>query len=124
MLIDRELTEKILKCAFTVHTELGPGLLEKTYEECLYYELKDNGLFAERQKELPLTYKGIRIDSGYKVDLLVENKVILELKTVEQLSNIHIAQLLTYLKLSKCKIGYLINFNVVSLKHGIRRYIL
>lgn len=124
MLIDRELTDKILKCAFTVHTELGPGLLEKTYEECLFYELQKVGLFVEKQKEIPLLYKDIKIDTGYKVDLLVENKVILELKTVEHISNVHVAQLLTYLKLSRCKIGYLINFNVVSLKHGITRYVL
>ncbi len=124
MLIDRELTGKILKCAFTVHTELGPGLLEKTYEECLFYELQKIGLFVEKQKDIPLIYKEIRIDKGYRVDLLVENKVILELKAIEQISNVHIAQLLTYLRLSKCKIGYLINFNVVSLKHGITRYIL
>jgi hypothetical protein len=124
MLIDRELTNKILKCAFTVHTELGPGLLEKTYEECLFYELQNIGLWVEKQKVLPLLYKEIEIETGYKLDLLVENKIILELKTVEHISNVHIAQLLSYLKLSKCKIGYLINFNVVSLKHGINRYIL
>lgn len=124
MLIERELTDKILKCAFTVHTELGPGLLERTYEECLFYELREANLFVERQKELPLFYKDIKIDVGYKLDLLVENKVIIELKSVEQFSNVHIAQLLTYLKLSQCKIGYLMNFNAVSLKHGIQRYVL
>ena len=123
MLLDEILTEKILSCAYTVHSTLGPGLLEKTYEECLFYELKQNGFVVEKQKEIPLKYKGIWIDVGYRIDLLVEGRIILELKTVEDLMPIHTAQLLTYLKLTECKIGYLINFNVRSLKSGIKRYI-
>ncbi|WP_185153908.1 GxxExxY protein [Dysgonomonas sp. ZJ279] len=124
MFIEKELTEKILACAYSVHTELGPGLLEKTYETCLYHELRQSGLFAEKQVELPVAYKGIEIDAGYRLDLLVENKIILELKSVEELTDIHTAQLLTYLKLSGCKIGYLMNFNVRSLKLGIKRFIM
>ena len=124
MLLDEILTEKILSCAYTVHSELGPGLLEKVYEECLYYELKQNGFVVEKQKEIPLKYKEIWIDVGYRLDLLVENRIILELKTVEDLMPVHTAQLLTYLKLTKCQIGYLINFNVRSLKSGIKRYII
>lgn len=124
MFYEKELTAKILKCAYSVHTELGPGLLEKTYEACLFYELQENGLYVEKQVELPVCYKGIDIDAGYRIDLFVENKVILELKSVEELKDIHTAQLLTYLKLAECGIGYLINFNVKSLKDGIKRYVL
>ncbi|NDV68461.1 GxxExxY protein [Dysgonomonas sp. 25] len=123
MLIEKDLTQKILSCAYTVHSELGPGLLEKTYEECLRYELFQSGLFVEQQKELPLVYKNVSIDAAYRIDLLIENKVIIELKSVEQLTDVHTAQLLTYLKLSDCKIGFLMNFNVPSLKNGIKRYI-
>lgn len=124
MLLERNLTEKILSCAYTVHSELGPGLLEKTYQECLFYELIKSGLFVEKQKELPLKYKGVEIDIAYRLDLLVETKVILELKSVEQLTDVHTAQILTYLKLSGCRIGFLMNFNVQLLKQGIKRFIL
>jgi len=123
MLTDEFLTGKILGCAYTVHTELGPGLLEKTYEECLYYELKQAGFVVEKQKEIPLKYKEIWIDVGYRLDLLVEERIILELKAVENLNPVFIAQILTYLKLTGCSIGFLINFNVKSLKDGIRRFI-
>ena len=119
-----ELTSKILECAYTVHTALGPGLLENAYEECLFYELQQTGLKVERQKALPLVYKDIKLDAGYRVDLLVENEVVIELKSVEVINDVHIAQLLTYLKLSECKIGLLINFNVKSLKTGIKRFIM
>ena len=124
MLLEENLTRKILSCAYNVHSELEPGLLEKTYEECLFYELQENGLFVEKQKELPLIYKNTAIDVAYRIDLLVENKVVLELKAVEAFTDVHTAQLLTYLKLSGCRIGFLINFNVASLKQGIKRYIL
>ncbi len=124
MFIERELTEKILRCAYTVHTELGPGLLESAYEACLFYELQQNGLIVERQVELPVEYKGIEIEAGYRIDLLIEDKVILELKAVEEFKDIHTAQLLTYLKLAECKIGYLINFNVKSLRTGIKRFVM
>jgi GxxExxY protein len=119
-----ELTAKILKCAYTVHTELGAGLLESAYEECLFYELKQNGLRVEKQKALPLIYKEVKLEAGYRIDLLVENKVVVELKSVVALNDVHVAQVLTYLKLSSCKVGLLLNFNVRSLKNGIKRLIL
>lgn len=119
-----KLTSKILKCAYTVHTALGPGLLESAYEECLFYELQQAGLKVEKQKALPLVYKEVKLDAGYRLDLLVENKVVIELKSVEALNDVHTAQVLTYLKLSKCKIGLLMNFNVKSLKLGIKRLIM
>lgn len=113
----------ILDCAFQVHTELGPGLFESTYEACLFYELQKAGLKVERQKSLPLIYKEIKFDAGYRIDLLVEDLIVVELKSVEELSDIHLAQVLTYLKLSKCKLGLLVNFNVKYLKNGIKRVI-
>ncbi|HEY3372582.1 MAG TPA: GxxExxY protein [Prolixibacteraceae bacterium] len=116
-----QLTEQILKCAFTIHSSLGPGLLESAYEACLYYELQQAGLKVERQKLLPLVYKEIRLDAGYRMDLLVEDRVVIEIKSIEAFTDVHIAQVLTYLKLSGCKIGLLLNFNVSSLKNGIKR---
>lgn len=113
----------ILDCAFKVHTALGPGLLESAYEECLYYEIKKSGLNVEKQKALPLIYEEIKLDAGYRVDLLVEDKIVIELKSVEALADIHLAQILTYLKLSNCKLGLLVNFNVKHLKDGIKRVI-
>ncbi len=115
------LTELILKCAYSVHSALGPGLLESAYEECLYYELKQSGLKVEKQKSLPLVYKEVKLDAGYRMDLLVENSVVVEIKSIEAFTDVHIAQVLTYLKLSGCKIGLLLNFNVASLKNGIKR---
>ncbi|MDQ6985277.1 MAG: GxxExxY protein [Candidatus Dojkabacteria bacterium] len=120
----KDLTNLILKAAFNVHTYLGPGLLESTYEACLFYELRALDLNVESQTALPVIYKNVKLDCGYRLDLVVEDKVIIELKAVESLSDIHTAQLLTYLKLSGKRIGYLMNFNVVSLKTGIRRYAL
>jgi GxxExxY protein len=117
------LTEKILGCAYSVHTALGPGLLESAYEECLYYELQQAKLKVEKQKPLPLVYKEVKLDAGYRIDLLIENTVVIEIKSVEALNEVHAAQLLTYLKLSGTKIGLLINFNVSSLKNGIKRFI-
>ena len=117
-----DLTGIILKKAYEVHTALGPGLLESTYEECLCYELSSYGLHIERQKTLPIEYKGIKIDNGYRLDIVVENKVVIELKSVDILQPIHSAQLLTYLKLSQKPLGLLINFNVTNLQNGIRRY--
>lgn len=114
----------VLDCAFRVHTELGPGLLESTYEACLCYELEQEGLKVERQKALPITYKEVKLDVGYRIDLLVEDCVIVELKAVEFLSDTHLAQLLTYLKLSRCRLGLLANFNAKSLKYGIKRVVL
>jgi GxxExxY protein len=118
-----KITDQILKCAFEVHTQLGPGLFEKPYEECMNYELKKSGLFVEKQKPLQLVYKELKIDNVYFLDLVVENQVIVELKSVEILADIHSAQLLTYLKLSGLKIGLLLNFNVLSMKNGIKRLI-
>jgi len=117
------ITETIIGAAMAVHRELGPGLLESTYEACLAYELAKRGLAVERQKELPVKYRGVKLDCGYRIDLLVEEKVIVELKAVERLQPIHIAQVLSYLKLSGCNVGLLINFNVKVLKDGIRRLI-
>ncbi len=118
------LTEKIIGFAIEVHRQLGPGLLESTYEECLCYELGQNGLAFRRQVPLPVMYKTIRLDCGYRIDLLVEERVILELKTVERLIPVHEAQLLTYLKLSGMRTGLLLNFNSATLKDGIRRMVL
>ncbi len=120
---ENEISEKIIGCAIQVHRELGLGLLESSYEECLYYELIQSGLLVEKQKPLPLVYKEVNLDCGYRLDLLVEKKVIVEIKSVEALNDIYLAQVLTYLKLSNCKLGLLMNFNVVLLKDGIKRIV-
>jgi GxxExxY protein len=117
------LTHKISASAIEVHRTLGPGLLESAYEQCLCKELSDSGLGFERQIELQVNYKGCLLDCGYRLDLLVENKVIIELKAVNQLEKIHEAQLLTYLKLTGMKLGLLLNFNVVLLKNGVKRLV-
>lgn len=122
-MIENEISEKIIGCAIQVHRELGPGLLESSYEECLYFELRQAGLNVEKQKSLPLVYKEVKLDCGYRLDLIVENKVIIEVKSVEALNDIHFAQVLTYLKLSNCKLGLLMNFNVLLLKGGIKRIV-
>jgi GxxExxY protein len=122
MFKEQELTQQILKCAYDVHSVLGPGLLEKVYEECLFYDLMTSGLRVERQVEMPIEYKKVEIEAGFKIDLLVEDKVVLELKSVLELHPIYTAQLFTYMKLSGCSIGYLINFNAKSLREGIKRY--
>jgi len=114
----------ILDSSFKVHTALGPGLLESAYGECLYYELLQSGLQVRKQVPLPLIYKEVKLEAGYRVDLLVEDKIIIELKSIESLADIHMAQILTYMKLSKCKLGLLVNFNVRHLKDGIKRVIL
>ena len=118
-----DITETIIGAAISVHKELGPGLLESAYEACLAYELAERKLRIERQKSLPITYRGIQLDCGYRIDLLVESQVVVELKAVENLEPIHEAQLLSYLKLSRCEVGLLINFNVKVLKDGIRRFV-
>ncbi|WP_456441671.1 GxxExxY protein [Caldithrix abyssi] len=120
---ENEISRLILDAAFKVHKALGPGLLESAYEECLFYELKNNDLFIEKQKPLPLIYEEVKLDIGYRVDLFVEKKVIIEVKSVESLNDIHLAQILTYLKLSNCRLGILINFNVTLLKNGIKRVV-
>ncbi len=113
----------IVDAAILVHRELGPGLLESAYEACLVHELTRRGLSVERQKCLPVTFRGVQIDAGYRLDILVEGCVILELKAVDELTKVHYAQMLTYLKLSSNRLGFLINFNVVPLKNGIRRMV-
>ncbi len=118
-----ELTNEIIGAAIEVHRTLGPGLLESTYEGCLLHELAERELYAERQKALPVVYKGLHIDCGYRIDLLVGREVIVELKAVARIEPIHEAQLLSYLKLSGCHIGLLINFNVKQLTMGIRRLV-
>jgi GxxExxY protein len=123
-MIENEITQKIIGCAIEVHRELGPGLLESAYEECLFYVLKQNQIYTERQKAMPLLFKGVHLDCGYRLDLFVERKVIVELKAVEAINDVHKAQLMTYMKLAKCKVGLLINFNVVRLKDGIVRWII
>lgn len=120
---ENEISEKIIGCAIQVHKSLGPGLLESSYMECLYYELVNLGLKVEKQKPLPLIYKEVKLDVGYRIDLLVENKVIVELKSVDALNDVYIAQVLTYLKLSNCKLGLLMNFNVVRLVDGLKRLV-
>ena len=120
---ENEIAKVIVDCALRVHRELGPGLLESTYEACLYYELTQAGLTVESQKALPVVYNEVKLDCGYRIDLFVENKVVVEIKSVDALNDIHLAQILTYLKLSGCKLGLLINFNVKLLKHGIRRVV-
>ena len=114
----------IIGGAIAVHRALGPGLLESAYEVCLGFELVDRGLSVERQKALPVKYRGVNLDCGYRIDLLVEKIIIIELKAVEKIDPIHRAQLLSYLKLSDCKLGLLINFNVRMLKNGIHRIVL
>lgn len=111
----------VINRAIKVHTALGAGLLESSYKECLFYELRQSGLVVEKEKALPLMYETVKLECGYRVDLFVENKLIIELKSVEAVTDVHLAQVLTYLKLSGCKLGLLINFNVALLKSGLRR---
>ncbi|HPW98098.1 MAG TPA: GxxExxY protein [Flavobacterium sp.] len=120
---ENELSKIVFDCALKVHQSLGLGLLESAYEECLFYELKKTGLVVEKQKALPLVYEEVRLDIGYRIDIIVENKLILEIKSVEALNDVHFAQLLTYLKLTDCKLGLLINFNVTLIKNGIKRIV-
>ena len=118
-----KITEAIIGAAINVHRELGPGLLESAYEACLAFDLSDTGLFIEQQKPLPVIYKDVKLDCGYRLDLLVEKEVIVELKSVEKILPIHKAQLMSYLKLSGCKVGLLLNFNVEVLTDGITRIV-
>ena len=123
-MLENQITEKIIGCAIEVHKNLGPGLLESAYEECLYYELQNIGLVVRKQVPMPLVYKEIKLDAGYRVDLVVEDKVIVEIKSVDAIADIHKAQLMTYMKLAGVKIGLLVNFNVTRLKDGIVRWII
>ncbi len=121
--MDNRLTEKIIGVAIEVHRNLGPGLLESAYQECLLFELKQLGYKVEKEKALPIIYKNIKLDHGYRIDLLVEKAVIIELKTVESLTDVHTAQILTYLKLGNYPLGLLINFHTKLLKNGLKRFI-
>ncbi|MBS1739377.1 MAG: GxxExxY protein [Bacteroidetes bacterium] len=118
---ENEVSNKIIGAAIKVHTQLGPGLLESAYQECLYYVLTKEGLKVEKEKPMPLVFEEVKLDCGYRIDLLVENKVVIEVKSVEGLNDVHLAQTLTYLKLGNYKLGLLINFNVALLKQGIKR---
>jgi|SRR6056297_263362 len=120
---ENEISKVVLDCAFKVHSQLGPGLLESAYQECLYYEINKSGLFVQKEVSLPLTYEEVQLEIGYRIDLLVEKKFIVEIKSVESLTDVHLAQVLTYLKLSEIKLGFLLNFNVARLKSGIKRII-
>lgn len=118
---ENELSNIIIGCAMEVHKQLGPGLLESAYKECLYYELKNLRLDVQKEKALPIVYKEVKLDHGYRIDLLVNNKVVIEVKTVDFFVEVHTAQVLTYLKLGNYKLGLILNFYVSSLKNGIKR---
>jgi len=120
---ENEISKIVFDCALKVHQHIGPRLLESAYGECLFYELNKTGLRIEKQKPLPLIYEDVRLDVGYRIDIMIENKFVIEIKSVEALNDIHMAQILTYLKLSDCKLGFLMNFNVVLIKNGIKRVI-
>lgn len=122
-MVDNELTSKVIKCAIQVHQALGPGLLESAYRECLYYELTSLSLHVEKEKPMPIVYKEVKLDHGYRMDLLIENKLVVEIKTVEAFTDVHLAQVLTYLRLGNYSLGLLINFHVTLLKHGLKRII-
>ena len=120
---ENEISKVVFDCALKVHQNLGPGLLESAYGECLFYELNKTGLKIEKQKPLPLIYEDVMLEVGYRIDIMIENKFIIEVKSVDALNDVHLAQILTYLKLSDCKLGFLINFNVTLIKNGIKRVI-
>lgn len=120
---DNQITEIIIGCAIKVHRNLGPGLLESAYQECLLYELSKTQLYVEKEKPQPLIYEDIQLNCGYRIDLLVENRVVIEVKAVEAIHEVHLAQILTYLKLTKCKYGLLLNFNVPRMTDGIKRMV-
>lgn len=120
---ENELSKLIIGCAIEVHKQLGPGLLESAYQECLYYEIKQAGLKVQKEKPMPIVYKEVKLDHGYRIDLLIEEKVVVEIKTVEAFSDVHTAQVLTYLRLGNYKLGLLFNFQTTILKNGIKRVI-
>lgn len=120
---ENEIAGRVIGMSIDVHSRLGPGLLESAYKECLFYKLRKEGLLVEKEKALPVIYEEVKLDCGYRLDLLVENKLVLELKSVDAINDVHLAQILTYLKLGGYKLGLLINFNTVLLKNGIKRVI-
>lgn len=119
-----ELSNKVIGCAIEVHQTLGPGLLESAYQQCLHFELLSNGLSVETEKPLPVIYKGVELDCGYRMDIVVENEIIIELKSIQKIEPVHEAQILSYMKLSGIKYGFLMNFNSVLLKDGLRSFVL
>jgi GxxExxY protein len=123
MLIENDLATRVIGCALRIHRNLGPGLLESAYKECLFYELRNEGFYVQKEISMPLVYGDVVLECGYRLDLFVERKLIIEAKSVEALNDVHTAQVLTYLRLSGAKLGLLINFNVTLLKDGIRRII-
>lgn len=120
---ENDISKLVIGIAIDVHKQLGPGLLESAYKECLFYKINQSGLLVEKEKAVPLVFEEVKLDCGYRIDLLIENKLVIELKSVEALNDIHLAQTLTYLKLGNFKLGLLINFNVVLLKDGVKRII-
>ncbi len=120
---ENELSKIVVDCIYKVHRSLGPGLLESAYEECLCYELQEAGLLFDCQKPLPLHYQKVRMEIGYRVDIVVDSKLVIEIKAVEALNDVHKAQVMTYLKLSGCKLGLLVNFNEALIKYGIKRLV-
>lgn len=120
---ENSLSNLVINRAIKVHQNMGPGLLQSSYRECLFYELVKSELFVEKEKPMPLVYESVKLDYGYRVDLVVEKKIIIAIEAADHLNDVHLAKVLTYLKLSKCKLGLLINFNVMLLKHGIRRVV-
>ncbi|MEJ7691676.1 GxxExxY protein [Daejeonella sp.] len=120
-MIENEISTRVIGMAIEVHSQLGPGLLEKSYQHCLSHELKKSGLFVEEEKAMPLIFKDVRLDCGYRIDLLVENKLVVEIKSISEVNDIHFAQVLTYLRMGNYKLGLLLNFNVLSMKNGVRR---
>lgn len=122
-MIENSISEKIIGCSIEVHRALGPGLLESAYVECLAFELKKSNLSIEREKPIPLFYKDVQLDCSYRADIIVEDRVIIEAKAVQALTDLHIAQVLTYLKLTECRLGLLINFNALRLKDGLKRIV-
>lgn len=123
VMTENELSNKVIGLAMEVHTVLGPGLLESAYKECLFYKIGKAGLFVEKEKPMPLIFEEVKLECGYRIDLLIENKLVIEIKSVEAINDVHLAQTLTYMKLGNYKLGLLINFNVARLKEGIKRVI-
>ncbi len=120
---ENELSNIVIGLAINVHNSLGPGLLESAYKECLFYKIAKSGLFVEKEKPMPLIFEEVRLECGYRIDLLIESKLVIEIKSAEALTDVHLAQTLTYMKLGNYKLGLLMNFNVVRLKDGIRRVV-
>jgi GxxExxY protein len=118
---ENELANKVIGLALNVHSQLGPGLLESAYKECLFYKIQEANFFVTKEKAMPLVFEEVHLECGYRIDILVENKLVLEIKSVDQLNEVHLAQTLTYMKLGGYKLGLLINFNVALLKDGIKR---